>query len=143
MPMAETTTEAEQLVREWVNVWNDGDYEKIRDIVAESATIHDPAAPEGEVHGPDEFEGFLRELRAGFPDFTITINDMLASDEVVMIEWTVTGTHEGEFNGISPTENKLEHSGMSKTLIADNKIQEDRIYYNFQEVLKQLGLTDE
>jgi steroid delta-isomerase-like uncharacterized protein len=141
--MSQTIPHAEQLVREWVNVWNDGAYEKIPAVLAESATIYDPSAPEGKVHGHDEFESFLRELRTGFPDFRITIDDMLAGDEVVMIEWTVTGTHEGAFNDIPPTERELEHTGMSKILIADGKVQEDRIYYDFQEVIEQLGLIDD
>lgn len=141
--MAQATPDAERLVREWVSVWNDGDYGKIPDVLAESATVYDPSAPEGKVHGHDEFEAFLRELRTGFPDFRITIDDVLTGDEVVMIEWTVTGTHEGAFNGIPPTERELEHTGMSKTLVADGKVQEDRIYYDFQEVIEQLGLTDD
>lgn len=139
--MVEATTDADQLVREWVDVWNKRDYEKIPDVLAEAATIYAPAAPGGEVTGHDEFEAFLRDQQAGYPDFTITIHDMLAGEEMVLYEFTWRGTHKGEINGIPPTDRVVEVTGMAKTLITDGNVQEDRIYYNFYEVLDQLGLT--
>lgn len=69
--MTQATTDVKRLAREWVDVWNNGDYEKISDIVA-------------------EFNEFLRNLRAGFPDFTLTIDEMVASGNTVMIEWSIT-----------------------------------------------------
>lgn len=139
--MARATPDEEQIVKSYVDVWNTGDYEEMPDVVAESATIYDPGAPEGDLHGRDEFEAHLRELRAGFPDFTITIEDMLSSDDVVMVEWTATATHEGEFNDIPPTDREITLAGMSKTVVGGGKVREDRIYHDFHEFLSQLGLV--
>ena len=142
--MAEaSTTKHDQLVSYYVDIWNEADYSKLPDAVAESVIVHDPGAPEDEMHGRDAFEAFLRELRTGFPDFEVTIDDMLASDDVGMTEWTVTGTHEGEFNGIPSTEREIDLRGMDKILVADGKVEEHRIYYNPQELVEQLGLTEE
>jgi steroid delta-isomerase-like uncharacterized protein len=139
--MAEATTDPGQLVREWIAVWNDRAYETVPEVLADSATIHVPAAPGGEVTGHDEFEAFLREQQAGYPDFTITIHEMLASDEMVLYDYTWRGTHRGEINGLPPTDREVVVTGMAKTLVADGKVQEDRIYYDFHDVLDQLGLT--
>ena len=68
---------------------------------------------------------------------------MLASDEVIRSPWTVTGTHEGEFNEIAPTGRKFEINTMAKHLITDGKLQEERGYFDPQDVLAQLGVTDE
>jgi len=141
--MAQSTPDVEQTVKSYVDVWNTGDYAKIPDVVAESATIYDPGAPKGELHGRDGVESHLRELRSGFPDFTITIEDMLSSDEVAMVEWTVTATHEGEFDDIPPTGQQITLRGMSKTVITDGKVREDRIYHDFHEFLDQLGLVND
>lgn len=119
--MAQATPDAERLVSDWVDVWNNGEYEKIPDVVADSATIYDPGAPDGRVRGHDEIEAFLRGLRAGFLDSHIAIDDMLVGETVVMVEWTVTGTHEGEFNDIPPTGREIDLTGMSKILVADSK----------------------
>lgn len=139
--MEGTTADAERTVRDYVDVWNDGDYERLPDVLSESATVYDPGAPGGELRGRDEFEAHLRELRRGFPDFTISIGDLLSDEGVVMVEWTATGTHRGEFDGIPPTDRGVELVGMSKTLVADGKVREDRIYHDFHDFLDQLGLA--
>lgn len=141
--MAQATSDAEQIVTDYIDAWNNGDYAKIPSLVAESATIHDPGAPEGALQGHDELEAHLKEIRSGFPDFTISIEEMLASDDVVMVDWTLTATHEGTFNDIPPTEREIELTGMSKTVVRDGRVQSDRIYYDFHDFLEQLGLVDE
>lgn len=141
--MAQITPDVEQIVNDYVDVWNEGNYGQIPDVVTESVAIYDPGAPGGEVHGREGFEAFLREVRTGFPDFHIAVDDVLAGDDVVMAEWTATGTHEGEFNDVPPTGREIDMTGMSKILIADGKVEEDRIYYDRQELFEQLGLADD
>jgi steroid delta-isomerase-like uncharacterized protein len=141
--MAEATPDAERIVNDYVDLWNGGPETDIADVVSETVAIHDPAAPGGELHGRDEFEAFLDEVSTGFPDFHVAVDDMLAGDDVVMAEWTVTGTHEGEFDGIPPTGRAMEMAGMSKMLFADGRVQEDRLYYDLQAMFDQLGLADE
>lgn len=141
--MAQVTPDAERLVKEWVDIWDEGDYSKMSNVLDESVTVYDPNAPEGELHGYDEIEAYISELRAGFPDLGMIIDDMISSDDVVMLEWTVTGRHEEEFNDVPPTEREIEITGMSKILIADGKVQEDRIYFDRHELFEQLGLADE
>lgn len=140
--MAQATSDVEQCVKDWVDIWNTGAYERLPGVLDESATVYDPGAPEGVLDGRDEFEAHLRKLRTGFPDFTISIEEMLSEGGVVMMEWTATATHEGEFDGIPPTNREIELQGMSKTSIRDGEIVEDRVYHDFHDFLDQLGLTD-
>lgn len=81
--------ESEQLVRSYSNIWNDRNYSKIPDLVSETFVLYDPAVPErvgpgpaGEAHGPAGLEAFIKWLNAGFPDFQITILELIASDEI-------------------------------------------------------------
>lgn len=141
--MAQATSDAEQRVREWVEVWNTGAYERLPDVLAESATVHDPGAPGGVLEGRDAFEAHLRELRAGFPDLTIEVHEMFSEDGVVMVHWTASATHENEFDGIPPTGREVEFEGMSYTTIRDGRVVEDRVYHDFHEFLRQLGLVEE
>lgn len=141
--MAEATPESEQLVNAYVEMWNGQAYSKIPDLVSESFVMYDSAAPEGEIHGPDGLEEFMREVVAGFPDFEVTILDALSTEDTVMYEGKITMTHEGEFDGIPPTEREVELREMSKFHIADGKVQEHRVYFDQQEIFEQLGLTDE
>jgi steroid delta-isomerase-like uncharacterized protein len=138
--MAQATRDVEQLISDYQDLRN-GDFSKL-DVVAESATIRDPAAPEGEVQGRDALEAYLREFRSGFPDLRITIDDTLAGDEAVTAEWTATGTHEGEFNGIAPTEREIGIAGMDNIQVAGGRVQEHWVYYDLRELFEQLGLTE-
>jgi steroid delta-isomerase-like uncharacterized protein len=126
---------------DYLALWH-GEYSKI-DSVSDSFVAYEPSAPGGEVHGPDAFEAYVRDLRTAFPDFTITVESVLEDAEMVMTEWTGTGTHEGAFNGLPPTGRTFEHRGMSKFVIADGKVQEERMYYDPREIAEQLGFLEE
>lgn len=141
--MVQITSDAEQCVSEYVGVWNTGAYERLPAVLAESATVHDPGAPGGVLEGRDAFEAHLRELRHGFPDLTIDVDEMFSEDGVVMIHWTATGTHEGAFDGIQPTDREVDFEGMSYTTVRDGRVIEDRVYHDFHAFLRQLGLVEE
>lgn len=136
--MATTTRAVEEEYRE---LWN-GDLSKL-DIVAKSVDVQAPSMSDREIHSRDAFEAYLRELRTGFPDWHVTVDDILTNDEIVMKEWTVTATHEGEYAGIPPTGREIEMSGMAKIRIEDGKVQEDHLYFDLQEMAEQLGLTED
>lgn len=142
--MSETgTTEREQLLdtyQDYEDLWN-GDFSRL-DVVSESIALYSPSVPGGEIHGREEFEAYLRSVRSAFPDWYVDADDLLAEGEVIMKEWTVTGTHEGEFKNIPPTERSIEIKGMAKDIIRDGKVEEARLYYNPQNWTEQLGLTE-
>ncbi|WP_148416209.1 ester cyclase [Haloferax sp. KTX1] len=140
--MTETTvTKREQAMSDYLALWH-GEFSKI-DVLSDSFVAYEPSAPGGEVRGPDAFEAYVRRLRTAFPDFTITPEAALEDAEIVMTEWTGTGTHEGEFNGLPPTGRTFEHRGMSKFAIADGEIREERMYYDPREIAEQLGFLEE
>lgn len=148
--MAETTPDAEQLVTAYVDMWNDREYAMIPDLVSESFVIYDSNAPAegipgpaGEVHGPNGLKAWMRAITSGFPDFRVDVHEMLTSNDQVMYEATLTGTHEGEFAGIPPTGRDVELRAMETYRVADGVIQEQRVYVDQQEFLEQLGMTDE
>ena len=119
-----------------------GDISKL-DVYAETVSRYDPFLPSEGAHGRDAFENDVRDVKAAFPDVTVRAEDILVSDDTAMIEWRWTGTHEGEFGGIPPTDNTVEVRGMMKLVIEDGQIQVERSYYDAQDHLAQLGVTDE
>ncbi len=140
--------ESEQLVRSYGDIWNDREYSKIPDLVSETFVLYDPAVPEhvgpgpaGEAHGPAGLEAFIKWLDAGFPDFQITILELLASDDIVMDEVRFTGTHKGAINGLPPTDRTVGLQLMGTLRIEDGHVKEHRVYFNQREFAEQLGLT--
>ncbi|MFP8955319.1 ester cyclase [Natrialbaceae archaeon A-CW3] len=132
-----TTPDVEQLMSDYFDLRN-GDLSKLN-VLSESFTFY---LPIDEIHGRDAAEAMQHEQETAFPDFELTVDDMLVGDDIAMWEWTVTGTHEGEWQGIPSTGREVEFKGMSKTVISDGKIQENWAYFDSRSLMDQLGATE-
>ena len=77
--------------------------------------------------------------KRGFPDFTITIEDLVAEGDRVAKRWILRGTHTGEFLGIPPTGRKVTMLAMTLYRIVGGKVRE--IYWNYDALglMQQLG----
>lgn len=139
--MGETTADTEQLVTEYVQAWNKRDFSQMSKLVAESFTFTSPTA--GTIEGRENVEAYAKMVVDGFSDFEVEVQEMLAGDELVMTESILSGTHDGEFNDISPTHETFEIRDMAKFVIEDGTLQQERLYFDQHEFLSQLGLLGE
>jgi steroid delta-isomerase-like uncharacterized protein len=137
--MVSDPTEAEQVVHDAFD-WLNGDATKI-DVIAESVDVYGPALPEGEVHSRSEFASFIEANHKALPDVEFAIQELLAGEGVAMAEFTLKGTHQGDFMGIPPTYRTVEMWVIDKFLIEDGKVVEWRSYFDSKEIPKQLGLS--
>lgn len=141
--MAQPTPDAEQVIRDYTQMWNDHDPAKIPDLVSDSFVVSNATLPEGTAHGPDGLEDWMRQVTAGFPDFHVEIDELLSQGETVMAAVTYTMTHEGEFGGIPPTGREIELPGMARFRVADGTVREHRDYVDRQDLFEQLGITED
>ncbi|HWS45659.1 MAG TPA: ester cyclase [Acidimicrobiia bacterium] len=66
-----------------------------------------------------------QQARAAFPDMTFTVNLLIESDDLVVSNWTVKGTHTGDaFYDVPPSGNPVEINGTAILRIRDGKIVE-------------------
>ncbi len=77
----------------------------------------------------------------GFADLHVTIEDMVAEGDKVVIRFTTHGTQQGALGGIPPTGKQVAVSTIEITRIADGKIVEDRGLDDRLGMLQQLGLV--
>lgn len=78
-----------------------GDVAGFGDLVADDFVEHQG----GPGFTPDK-EGtldFFRAMVEAFPDFSMTVEDLIAEADKVVARVRVTGTHRGDFMGIPPT----------------------------------------
>lgn len=136
--MAQATADAEQIVTEYVDAWNERDFQRFTDLLAESFTFTSPTA--GTVHGRENCAAYARAVVAGFSDFQVMVQEMVADGNLVMTESILVGTHDGEYDSIPPTHEEIEVRDMAKFVVEDGKIQEERLYFDRQEFFDQLGL---
>lgn len=113
-----------------------GDLDVAQEVVAEDAVFHIPG---GELVGPEGISGLVTLLRTAFPDAEFPVEDIAADGDNVVVRWTMRGTSEGEFQGIAPTGEAVEMTGIGYLTLADGKITENWIEYNLYGLLQQLG----
>ncbi len=117
---------------------NSGNIDVAVESFAQEAVDHDPAPGQGA--GRDGFKAFFQSLTSAFPDAHIEPAQMVADEENVAIAYTLTGTHQGEFNGIAPTGKRIEVRGVQIGRFADGKIVERWGSSDELGILKQLGV---
>ena len=141
-----TLHENKEIVRRYYEeAFNEDRIDLLDELIAADVVNHDPVSdatltPE-EARG---FEGFRRHVevaREAFPDATVTIEEMIAEDDMVLVRFTFAGTHEGRFGGIEPTGNRVSSSNMVLMRLEDGKIVERRAESDNLDFLQQLGVS--
>ena len=64
------------------------------------------------------------QVRAAFPDVRITVHDVIAAEDKVVLRWHSEGTHRGELAGLAPTGARGSVSGISIDRWKDGKVVE-------------------
>jgi len=122
---------------------NTGDVEVISkvtdEVVAPDVLIHMPL----QVEAPEAHEAF-RQLWAmllrGLPDLHLTIEDLIAEGDKVVMRASVTGTHRGEYMGVPPTGKSITYNEIFIWRFADGRIAEMWGVVDIFAQLKQLGV---
>ena len=118
-----TPRENKEHVRRVEDAVNDKDLAALSEIFADDFVVHFHGGRE-ELHGLDEYREYMAETHEAFPDLTITFEDVVAEDDLVTVRYTGSGTHEGEYEGIEPTGETVDLSGMRIVRVEDGKIAE-------------------
>ena len=119
---------------------NAGDVEAIGDLVTVDYDEHDPLPGQGT--GRDGAVDRFSMLVAGLaPRFTV--EDVIAEGDKVVVRWTNSGTHTGEFLGIPPTGRAFTIGGIDVYRVADGRLCEHWHQLDQLSMLGQLGLLPE
>ena len=83
---------------------------------------------------------FVEAYFTAFPDYTHRIEDMIAEADRIAVRMVLSGTHKGEFMGLSPTGRRVEYGEIlichfAEGKIADMWVQEDNLW-----MMRQLGM---
>lgn len=116
---------------------NGGELDKMDGLFTDDVVDHDPA--EGQGPGAQGFKDFFTMMRSAFPDLQTSPEAIVVDEDFAAIAYTLTGTHEGEFQGIAPTGRKIEARGMQIARFEDGKIAERWGSSDELGILKQLG----
>jgi len=112
--------------------------EAIDELVAPDALIRTPLPIEA-TGAQLVKEVFARLLRA-YPDLHVTIEDLIAEGDKVVIRNTVSGTHQGEYMGIPPTGKSVTYNEIFVARFADGRIAETWGVVDVLSQMRQLGV---
>jgi steroid delta-isomerase-like uncharacterized protein len=76
---------------------------------------------------------------AAIPDLKIAVTNRIAHGPQVLVEWTATGTHTGDFPGVPASGRPFSIRGVTVVVRHEGKIVREAIYYDMQEVRRQLS----
>jgi steroid delta-isomerase-like uncharacterized protein len=137
-PAAEGRAAREALVREHMESENRHDFD---------ATISTFSHPRyeliatGEVYdGEAAVRGYYANTRAAFPDQRNEVIALHHTDEGVIVEFDLLGTHSGPLAGMAATGRKFRCRMIALFLFDGDRIDCERVYFDSGTILRQLGL---
>lgn len=81
--------------------WNLGETDVFGSTIAKSVDFH--YAGSHRVVSRQEMSAIVLRWREAFPDLQITIDEILAEEDIVAARMTWSGTHQGSWRGVEPT----------------------------------------
>jgi steroid delta-isomerase-like uncharacterized protein len=119
---------------------NGGRFDAFPEVVAPDCHDHDPAP--GQHMGPEGYQAFFTQLRSAFPDMQVEVKKLVADGDSVAFAYTLTGTHQGDFNGHKPTGKAIKVRGMQIGRFVDGKMVERWGSSDELGILKQIGAIE-
>ena len=112
-----------EIINEWFErVWKAREKSAIDALMADDAVAH--LAGGAQVCGIAQFSNVHEMFFSAFPDLSVRMLRSVGDDTQACLHWEVSGTHEGDFFGITATNKKVTFSGMSFVTVRDGKITE-------------------
>jgi steroid delta-isomerase-like uncharacterized protein len=118
-------------------VLNEGDVDALDEMAAADYEEHDPLPGQGT--GRQGLKDRVSMIREAFGQ-RFTIEDMVAEGDRVVVRWTGSGIHTGEFMGIPPTGKSFTIAGIDVHRIEDGRLAEHWHVVDQLSLLQQLGL---
>lgn len=136
----EHITQRVEIVMEHIRRENTHDLDAIMDTFGQTGRYDDE--PWGEHHeGLPAVRSYYATLMHALPDLHIDVEEQYVTDDNVVLEVTISGTHRGSWRGLPPTGRRIEFPLCAIFSFDEaNKIAGERIYYDRADVLHQLGV---
>ena len=121
-------------------VWNQGNLALIDKLFAADYV---GSAPPEHIRGAAGYRELVTKYRAAFPDLRMTIRDLLAEGDKVVIRLSWKGTHRSDLPGIPATGRQAEVTTTVVCRISGGKIVEEWTNWDALGMMQQLGVIPE
>jgi nogalonic acid methyl ester cyclase/aklanonic acid methyl ester cyclase len=130
------------IVRRSIEALNTGDISKVSEFIHPNYFDRDSQSIPGreKLRGPEAFVDIVKKLRAALSDLHYKEQEIIASNDKVVLIMIVTGKHTGDLFGIPPTGNNFSYQAAHFYTIADDKIAEHKAFRDDLRFMIQLGV---
>jgi steroid delta-isomerase-like uncharacterized protein len=119
--------------------------ENRHDIAASVATFHTPCyrvMPMGIVHDGEQAVGeLLSGIFKGFPDFTVNIDKTYHSEDAVILEIRMKGTHLGDWAGLKATGRIVDVPVACIFEFDEDRLMCEKVYFDMATLVNQSSGT--
>ena len=122
--------------RYYDELWNRWRLELADELLAADVRFRGSLAVE--VEGVEAFRGYVGLVRAAFPDFHNTVEELVAEDDRVVARLTYRGTHRGPLFGIAPTGRPVSYAGSAWFRFRDGRIASGFVVGDTGRLLREL-----
>jgi predicted ester cyclase len=115
---------------------NQQNFALFEENLAPNYVNHNMPAPEP---GPTGLIMVVKGFFSAFPDFQVTVEDIVAEGDLVSTRGYFTGTHQGEFQGIPATGKAIKAGYIDIWRGENGKLVENWVQLDIMALLQQLG----
>ena len=119
--------------------------ENVHDFETTMSTFSHPRyeiVPTGDVHdGAVEVDRYFKETRTAFPDQRNELIAMHHSDDAVLVEFNLRGTHDGPYRRLPPTGRSFTCRMLAVFVFEEDRLVCERVYFDSATILRQLGIA--
>jgi len=118
--------------------FNTGDTATMRALTAPDYVEHNPAP--GQAQGVDGLIKSCMDIRVGFPDIKVSVEDVVVSGDMIAIRSRMTGTFTNAFAGMKPNGKKMDVEAIDLMRIKDGKQVEHWGLFDIMAMMTQLEM---
>ena len=119
-------------------LWNQQNLDILGETTSVDFVAHSPVEPNNPIRGLEATKQTATTYYIAFPDLYVTIDEMLAVEDKVIVRWTTNATHGGELMGMPPTGKKVMFTGVTIYRFADGKLVENWWAWDALGLMQQL-----
>lgn len=133
-----STEESKALMRRGYDALNERNWAAFDALCDSDIVFHNASMT---MHGLEAYKQFIAMYFNAFPDGRLTIEDLLAEGDKVVVRHTFRGTHQGTLMGIPPTGKQVTVTGVNIIHFVNGKAIEEWANYDDLGLLQQLGVV--
>lgn len=139
------TASPDDFATDFLKAFSSTDVDRILTFFTDDAYYEDvPSVENGwdvPLRGHEMIRESLVDTFQALPDLAFELVSASSAGNRMVIEWIMTGTHEGDFPGLPATGRTISIRGVSLIELEGGKIAWDRDYYDVYLLLTQLGVV--